>query len=288
VIGQSHRAPSLRAKISAAEPTSFIHAGGAELAVKRWGVGPPVLCLHAVGHGSGDFAALAERIGDRYEVIAVDWPGHGRSLADSQPVRSARFAEIALAVCDTLALQRPIVIGNSIGGAAAITAAVASPGRFRGLVLCNAGGLAPVDLLARTVVGWMAGFFQAGARGAPWYPAAFAAYYHTFVLTRKPAHAQRDRIIAASRELAPLLADAWRGFGQPDADLRGQVEQITIPVWLAWAKGDQFASWGRAKKACRRFSNHEIMLFAGSHAPFLEDPDEFAEKFTKFAQQLKA
>jgi 4,5:9,10-diseco-3-hydroxy-5,9,17-trioxoandrosta-1(10),2-diene-4-oate hydrolase len=283
VINQSHPPERLLAAIGADLPVQQVRAAGSVVAIKRWGAGPPVLCLHATGHGSGDFVGFAERVGDRFEVIAIDWPGQGRSPPDGLPPRARHYAEIALGVCEALQLQRPILLGNSIGGAAALIAAHKAPEKFSGLVLCNPGGLAPINGFAMFAIGRMAAFFDAGARRAPWFDAAFAAYYRCLVLPRAPARMQRDRIIAAGGMLAPLLADAWRGFAEPDADLRGLAPDIALPVWLAWAKSDQLVSWGRSKKAAKAFRSRTVTLFCGGHAAFLEDPDRFAQKFTAFA-----
>ena len=283
MIDKSQTASSSLAPIGAEEPVEHIRTAGSLIAVKRWGAGPPILCLHATGHGGGDFKALAQRVGDRFEIIAVDWPGQGRSPSDGAPPRARHYAEIVLGVCDALQLNRPILIGNSIGGAAALIAVHKVPDRFSGLVLCNAGGLAPIDGVARFAIGRMVAFFEAGARGASWFDAAFAFYYRRLVLPRAPARAQRERIVAAGRQLAPLLAQSWRGFAESDADLRGLASEIKIPVWLAWAKSDQLVSWGRSKPAARRILNRTITLFRGGHAAFLEDPDRFAQHFLKFA-----
>ena len=284
VIDESQSIASGLAAIGAQEPVSHIRAAGSLVAVKRWGAGPPVLCLHATGHGGGDFAEFAQRVGDRFEIIAVDWPGQGRSPPDGAPPRAAHYGEIVLGVCDALQLRRPILIGNSIGGAAALMAVHKAQDRFSGLVLCNSGGLAPIDAVARFAIGRMVAFFDAGARGASWFDAAFAFYYRRLVLPCAPARAQRDRIIAAGRQLAPLLTQSWRGFAESDADLRRLAPEIKIPVWFAWAKSDQLVAWSRSKPAAWRFPNRTITLFRGGHAAFLEDPDRFAQHFLKFTQ----
>lgn len=291
-----NQSPSIAPQISAQQLSALSAAravnlltlpSGARLAVKRWGRGAPVLCLHAVGHGSGDFAELAERLGETYEFIAIDWPGMGCSPSDGQPLRADRFAGLLLEVADSLNLHRPLVIGNSIGGAAAIIAAAAAPGRFSGLVLCNPGGLAPIDGPARVVIGGMVAFFRAGARGAAWFPAAFAAYYRFLVLSRGPARAHRRRIIAAGRALAPLLADAWSGFAEPASDLRPLAPGLSLPVWLAWTRGDQFVSWARARAAVADMPMHRVTLFRGGHCAFLEDPEAFATGFRSFAREVE-
>lgn len=210
----------------------------------------------------------------------------GCSPSDGAPVRADHFGRIVLEAVEALALERPLVIGNSIGGTAAIVAAAADPARFSGLVLCNPGGLAPLDAPARFVIGRMVAFFRAGVRGAWWFPVAFSAYYRWLVLPRAAARAQQ--IVAVGRNLAPLLADAWSGFGEPSGDLRALAPKLTLPVWLAWAKGDQFVSWNRAKAAVAAMPHHRVTLLRGGHSAFLEDCDAFAAGFRTFAADVQA
>src|SRR6188508_1437495 len=83
-----------RAAAGAWDPVEFHDAAGARIAVARRGSGPPVVCLHATGHGARDFEPLAERIGYRFEVFAVDWPGQGKSPREQHPASARRYAAI--------------------------------------------------------------------------------------------------------------------------------------------------------------------------------------------------
>src|SRR5882672_12355812 len=56
------------------------------------GAGPPVVCLHAIGHGARDFAALSERLRSRFRVVALDFPDHGGSDSDSERATASRYA----------------------------------------------------------------------------------------------------------------------------------------------------------------------------------------------------
>lgn len=281
-------AEAARLSTSAANGEEIVAADGTRLAVRVWGKGRPVLCLHAAGHGSGDFAAFAARLERACQIVALDWPGQGASQPDAGPVTAARYAGLALDAMTALGLERPVVLGCSIGGAAAILAAHRAPDRIAGLVLSNPGGLAPLDALARRVIGVMAACHSAGARGAAWYPAWFAAYYRSCVLSARAAARQRARIVAAGPVLAPLLAQAWRGFGGPDADIRAQARGLRVPVWLAWARRDPFVQWRRSRAAALAIPHRTVTLFPASHAPFLECPDRFAEGFRDWLAALPA
>src|SRR5262249_17915356 len=208
---------------------------GVGLAVDDQGRGPAIVCLHAIGHGAGDFAVLRARLAPRWRVIAPDWPGQGRSDPDRVPPSAARYADLLGGLVDAWAVDGAVLLGNSIGGAAAIRYAAAHPERVSALVLENPGGLDPAtDALGRTALAAMVAFFAAGARGASWFPAAFAAYYR-LVLQRAPAAAQRRRIVAAGREIAPPPRHARTRFGLPAANLTPPLPAAPRPRPVAWA-----------------------------------------------------
>ena len=263
----------------------MIEVDGVALAVAREGRGPPVLCLSAIAHAAGDFAPLAERLRDRFEVIRIDWPGHGRSGEDHRPLSPARYAEMVAGLMAKLGLERPILIGNSIGAAAAILVARDTP--VRALVLCDSGGLVEVNAQVAGITGLFARFFAAGERGAAWFGWAYALYYRLLVLPSAAAAEQRQRNVAAGYELAGKLREAWQGFGRPDADIREIAWSLDVPMWVAWAEQDRVIPLRYCRPAIERMKQASLTVFKGGHAPFLEQPDAFAEGFQAFVGGLK-
>ena len=128
---------------------------------------------------------------------------HGRSGPDTRPASAERYAELVAATLDELGLERPLLIGNSIGGATAILVATARP--VAGVVLCDSGGFVRVDATVRRICSIMAAFFAAGEARAWWFGPAFALYYRV-VLPSPAAHAQRARIIAGAYDTAGARA----------------------------------------------------------------------------------
>jgi pimeloyl-ACP methyl ester carboxylesterase len=274
---------NLRAEVGVREPVIWVETRSGRLAVSRQGRGLPVLCLHAIGHGGRDFEDFARCVGDSFEIIAFDWPGQGRSPPDGRMPTAAHYEAIALEILDALKIERAALLGNSIGGAAALRLAAHWPARAIALVLCNSGGLGAVTPAVRFIVLRMAAFFRAGERGAAWYPAAFAFYYRHMVLPR--AREQGARIIASAYEIAPILTRAWEGFASPESDLRDLATKVACPVLFAWTKSDRILAWSRSRKAARRFRDRTVCLFRGGHSAFLEDPEKFAQAFRRFAQK---
>ena len=70
-----------RLALGAGEDAKEVVIDGVRLAYADEGAGPPLLCLHAIGHGARDFAELRARFRGRCRVIALDWPGMRRCEA---------------------------------------------------------------------------------------------------------------------------------------------------------------------------------------------------------------
>ena len=92
------------------------------------GSGPPVLLLHGSGPGTtaAAWAPLVAALSPHHRVIAPDLLGFG---AEPQPAGSYRAAwtEQALGVVDSLGISSFAVVGNSAGGAIALSLACARP-----------------------------------------------------------------------------------------------------------------------------------------------------------------
>jgi len=269
----THVATNFRAAVGAQDPVTWIDAAGTRLAAMRRGRGTPVICLHAIGHGARDFEPLAKLVGDTFEIIAIDWPGQGLSPADGKAPTAAHYEQVLKAALDALKLDRAILIGSSIGGAAALRFAANTPERV---------GLVALTPFARFIVRRGAAFFGAGERGAKWFARAFRFYYRRLVLPR--AREEAERIIASGYEIAGTLRQAWEGFAQPEADIRALVPRVQCPVFIAWAKSDYVIAWSLCRKAARKFKDLRITFFRGGHAAFLEDTQPFSRAFRQFAK----
>jgi 4,5:9,10-diseco-3-hydroxy-5,9,17-trioxoandrosta-1(10),2-diene-4-oate hydrolase len=282
--------PPARLALSAPDPGALHRVLGVDLWVHdsdSTGGKPALVCLHAIGHGGGDFTALSKALPE-WRVIAVDFPGHGRSGDDSEPASAIRYEQLVDGLMDALQLERVVVLGNSIGGATAIRLAAARPGRIRALVLANPGGLDPggSSLIGRFFIGNLVGHFERGARNEARFGAWFREYYAD-ILPAAAAAQQRERIVASGYEHAALLAQAWTSFMQPEASLAPLIDKVTMPVLFAWADQDRIVSWSRSEAAVKRFSNARVVHFEAGHSAFLEQPDSFLVALRAFLREVQ-
>jgi pimeloyl-ACP methyl ester carboxylesterase len=220
----------------------------------------------------------------RYRVIRLDWPGQGRSGVDTGAVTPARYAQLLRGVLVQLNIESPIIIGCSIGGAAAIRYASEYP--VKALVLANSGGLVEVTSASQRACRLMASAFAAGERRAWWFKPAFSLFYRS-VLPTAAAQPQRARIVASAYEIAGVLAAAWRGFADPDAaDHRELVCALDVPIWLAWASQDKINRFVDVEPTVRRMRRASVTQFRAGHVAFLEQPELFVQEFETFVRGL--
>lgn len=278
--------PLRRWAVGVSKNHSVMTICGVEIAYEDTGTGQVVIGLHATAHGAQDFEHLRHQLTDGYRVITLDWPSHGRSGTDSQPFDAIRCTQILAAFIEKLNLSQVVIIGCSIGGAAALRYAHEHPEKVLAVVACNAGGLAPINAIGRLFCRAMIKLAQAGSQGRAWFKPAFALHCFS-VLQTKSARAQRQRIIEAASECAVPLADAWRSFLQPEADIRGLAATLTVPVLYAWARHDRIVALAPSLKAIKQTPKHELVLLNGGHCAFLEDPINFVSVFQGFVNDLK-
>jgi pimeloyl-ACP methyl ester carboxylesterase len=276
-----------RFALGASEDCRRIAVDGVSIAYDDRGAGFPIVGLHAITHGSSDFEHVAGRLASRWRLITPDWPGQGRSGPDPHPARLARYTALLAGFIDSLKIERVVLIGNSIGGSAAMAYAAQFPDRVAGLVLADPGGLIPMNPLGYRVCGLMAALGRAGQRDAFYFKPVFSRLYRQFLRT-PAARAQRDRIVNAAPECAAIWEQAWLGFRTPQADQTGIGAQIHCPVLFTWASRDPVVSFVRSKDAISRFPNHSIALFGGGHCPFLEEPEKFIAAVEPFIEKATA
>lgn len=99
------------------------------------GTGHPVLLLHGSGAGATGWSNFSQNVGalaDHFHVFALDLPGWGRSEAVT--VDRLRHAEAVVQFMDSRGLEKAALVGNSMGGVAALTVATRQPHRVSHLI----------------------------------------------------------------------------------------------------------------------------------------------------------
>ena len=115
----------------------FLEIAGARIHYLDKGSGPAIVILHGLGGQMGNFTyALLDHLTDEFRVILMDRPGSGYSTR--APGATGRLTEQAAIVAEfirKLGLERPLLVGHSLGGAIALAVALDHPEAVKGLAL---------------------------------------------------------------------------------------------------------------------------------------------------------
>jgi esterase len=100
------------------------------------GSGPPLVVLHGLFGSSGNWRGIARELASSHSVFSVDLRNHGASpWADSMDY--LEMADDVLQLVETLGLDRPTVMGHSMGGKTAMALALSHPQAIGGIAVID-------------------------------------------------------------------------------------------------------------------------------------------------------
>ncbi len=130
----------------------YADVNGINLYYETHGSGRPLILLHG-GLGSGEmFGPIIPTLAANHQVIAVDLQGHGRTADIDRPIDIRLMADDIAALIDHLGLDKPDLVGYSLGGGVAFFTAVKYPDKIGKLVMAAANvrrDAIPAEMLAQ-------------------------------------------------------------------------------------------------------------------------------------------
>jgi 3-oxoadipate enol-lactonase len=125
----------------------YVKVGRTKIYYEAHGEGQPVLFVHGSGGNHAAWWQQTASLMRDYRVINIDLRGFGNSDAVTEGPDAQDFPEDILAVLADCQAAPAVLVGQSIGAAAALKAALRQPSRVAGVVLAHSlGGLNHPDL----------------------------------------------------------------------------------------------------------------------------------------------
>ena len=197
----------------------YVEVNGLNLYFETHGAGRPLILLHG-GLGSGEmFGPILPALAERHQVIAPDLQGHGRTADIDRPIDMRLMADDIAALIEHLGLNKPDVVGYSLGGGVALQTAIKYPAMVRRLVVASANirrdAIYPEMLAQQAQVGAAAADFM---KDTPMY--------------------QLYQRVAPRPEDFPRLLDKMGAGMAEDFDFAEEVRGLQVPTLIVAADAD--------------------------------------------------
>ena len=270
--------------MTSATPQSRILALGAgrpTIEVLEAGEGAPLLFLHGAG-GIPLWEGALPLLARSFHVYAPLLPGFGRStglecLEDQWDLFLHSFD-----VMEALDLQRPYVLGESMGGWMAAEMAALRPREIGRLALAGSLGLWRDDAPVPDMFGMMTQELVPYLFHDPSCPAAQAMQAVTGLLSERDDRTEEQvefllRLARGFRTAAKFL------FPIPEGGLEKRLSRITAPTLLVWGAEDRFVQPVYARIFAEKIPGARLdFIPAAGHLVGMERPEPYAEAVVRF------
>ena len=205
--------------IDATAAGAYADANGLHLYYEIHGEGRPLILLHG-GLGSGEmFEPVLPQLTADHQVITVDLQAHGRTADIDRPLDPSLMADDIAALIGQLGLDKPDLMGYSLGGGVALFTAAKYPDLVRKLVVASAHGWSDAvypEMRAQQV--------QVSAAAEPFFAGT-------------PMLESYRRLAPRPDDFGRLLDKIGAGLSTP-FDFRDTIAGLQVPTLIACADAD--------------------------------------------------
>jgi len=274
---------AFEAKLPPAPTTQYLDRPDGRIGYDVTGSGPLIVAVPGMGDLRSSHRHLRPAlVAAGFRVATMDLRGHG----DSDII----FADYddAAAASDILALAAHLggpvmVIGNSMGAAAAVIAAAEQPAAISGLVLVGPFVRNPTGSAVTRLI------FRATFAG-PWARRAWLAYFPKFFPTRRDADFAEHRAAIAAAMARPGYAKTFRATTKVSHDPSEAVlDQVHTKVLVVMGSKDPDFPDQQAEAdfIAERLNGRVEMIPGAGHYPQAELPELTSPVIVEFARQIR-
>jgi pimeloyl-ACP methyl ester carboxylesterase len=228
----------------------------------------PILLVHGWGTGRVVWHGLAAHLAHRHRVVAVDWRNCGDSGRTARGNTVAGIASDIVAVIGGLGLGRVTLVGSSLGGNAALAAALDHPDLVGRLVLVDAPQHWFADGLDRAVFeAWVAGLRGDRAQALS---TSVQSWFGPGVGPRTREWTV-DLLLRSSWFVDDVLRSAV------DDDQRSRLPDFARPTLLLHGIHDVEVPLSVPRAAADLLPRSELMTLPTGHMPHVEAPGRVAD-----------
>lgn len=249
------------------------------------GEGPTLIFAHGLGGNHISWFQQVAHFAPRFRCVTFAHRGFWPSSPIPGGPDPGDFADDLAALVDHLAIDRFVLVAQSMGGWTAVEYALAHPGRLRGLVLAATTGSIALELLgeAQQLAAWReaSAAGQAAIQTVGGHPAIGLR-----MLREQPAQALLYRHIDEASADLPKAALRQR-MGEMRSRAPTELAAAGCPILLiANAEDVVMPPFAAAALAAQVPGARAAMIEAAGHSGYFERPDDFNRLVQGFLQNL--
>ncbi|HUZ40625.1 MAG TPA: alpha/beta hydrolase [Acidimicrobiales bacterium] len=242
-----------------------------EVFVQVAGTGTPVLCVHTAGQSGVQYRELLQRLpAFGYQVVVIDLPGHGRSMpAPGGPVTDLHeYGEICWEVIEGLSLEKPNLLGCSIGGKIVLDLCVHHGDDVRAAVVMEA----DAHNGALSVAGLRRSMSDAASPAQ-----GDRTYYGTLASLGTAVASEKGRLIADMHRREDSIVTSSDLIGWTTHDVTEGLALVRCPMLVVAGSDDFWVREENCRIVAENVVNGEFLLLPGvGHYP-MEELEDFPE-----------
>lgn len=234
---------------------------------------PTVVTVHGLPGSARDFRWLAPHLVDDVRVVRLELPGFGETpwstWSEVPPVGRARFVQ---QMVDALKLDRPVLLGHSMGGVVSTATAYAQPGSFRGLALVCSPGLRQHSMIRRLPFSTFSRILASRPVGPALKPLV-RRFFEMGGFKRYPDHELYTTIHLVAQASIPEHAE--------------RVRNLTLPTLVCWCDDDPFIEGKISRQLAETCPDGPRLGFPeGGHNPQKSHAAELGQALKDWLQKL--
>jgi pimeloyl-ACP methyl ester carboxylesterase len=263
--------------------TAFLDTHVAKVQYRRGGTGPTLVYLHTA-QGEGEGLELLDRLSGDFDVVAPMFPGYGESdgLDQIDDMEDATFH--VLDVFERLDLDRPTLVGASLGGWMAAEVATRYPDRISRLVLVNPAGLYLPGAEIRDIFGRKPAELVPDLYYDQQHPMAQLMLQLAAIAGDRDAELPFELVRPVYQTMAATARLAWDPYLH-NPKLRKRLGRISAPTLVVRATGDTLIPEAHARTYAAEIPGATYReIEEAAHMVMIERPAALADAITEFAR----
>lgn len=258
---------------------SFCHVEGKRIFFESEGNGRPIVLIHGAGQDTTSWRYNIPHFAESHRVVALDLPGHGKSEVVLPPINvTADYARCVWKFIEELRLERPVLMGHSMGSGICLTVALEHGEKI--------GGMVAVDGADKVVGVFAPEIYQSYLESPLELMLEMTMESFRSLCSKSTPQARIEEIAQDLLRIHPrVTAGDTQAFDSFDISSRSP--SIKTPVLFISGSDDFLVTPEMVRASAKKIRGSKVVVLDGvGHFPHTEAPDRFNREVSEFLRAI--